>query len=66
MIVDITTTGSTLTANHLKVLSDGVILRSEACLAVARKETADGRARHDQGTGRSAERQRLTRSAGRR
>ncbi|MGY6708314.1 MAG: ATP phosphoribosyltransferase [Rhizobiaceae bacterium] len=38
VIVDITTTGSTLTANHLKVLSDGVILRSEACLAVARKE----------------------------
>ena len=38
VIVDITTTGSTLTANHLKVLSDGVILRSEACLAVSRKE----------------------------
>ena len=37
VIVDITTTGSTLKANHLKVLSDGVILRSEACLAVARK-----------------------------
>lgn len=40
VIVDITTTGSTLTANHLKVLSDGVILRSEACLAVSRKERA--------------------------
>lgn len=38
VIVDITTTGSTLKANHLKVLSDGVILRSEACLAVARKD----------------------------
>jgi ATP phosphoribosyltransferase len=32
VIVDITTTGSTLRANHLKVLSDGVILRSQACL----------------------------------
>jgi ATP phosphoribosyltransferase len=32
-IVDITTTGSTLAANHLKVLEDGVILRSEAYLA---------------------------------
>ncbi len=28
VIVDITTTGSTLAANHLKVLDDGVILRS--------------------------------------
>jgi ATP phosphoribosyltransferase len=32
IIVDITTTGSTLKANHLKVLADGVILKSEACL----------------------------------
>ncbi len=32
-IVDITTTGSTLRANRLKVLDDGVILRSEAVLA---------------------------------
>ncbi len=32
LIVDITTTGSTLAANNLKVLSDGVILRSQACL----------------------------------
>ena len=30
LIVDITTTGSTLAANHLKVLEDGVILRSQA------------------------------------
>ena len=37
VIVDITTTGSTLKANHLKVLSDGIILRSEACLAVSRR-----------------------------
>jgi len=35
LIVDITTTGSTLTANHLKILSDGVILRSQACLIAA-------------------------------
>ena len=38
VIVDITTTGSTLRANHLKVLSDGVILRSQACLAASKKE----------------------------
>ncbi|MDK1378615.1 MULTISPECIES: ATP phosphoribosyltransferase [unclassified Sinorhizobium] len=37
IIVDITSTGSTLKANHLKILSDGVILRSEACLVRARK-----------------------------
>ena len=35
-IVDITTTGTTLAANHLKILRDGVILRSEACLISAR------------------------------
>src|SRR4051812_20423973 len=29
IIVDITSTGSTLKANHLKILSDGVILRSQ-------------------------------------
>jgi ATP phosphoribosyltransferase len=38
VIVDITTTGSTLRANHLKVLSDGVILRSQACLVASRRE----------------------------
>ena len=41
VIVDITTTGSTLRANHLKVLDDGVILRSQACLAEARKQRTD-------------------------
>ena len=41
IIVDITSTGSTLTANHLRVLSDGVILRSEACLVRARKAEHD-------------------------
>lgn len=42
VIVDITTTGSTLRANHLKVLADGVVLKSQACLAVARKERDAG------------------------
>lgn len=32
VIVDITTTGTTLQANHLKILADGIILKSEACL----------------------------------
>lgn len=42
IIVDITSTGSTLRANHLKILSDGVILRSEACLVRARKAEHEG------------------------
>jgi ATP phosphoribosyltransferase len=37
MIVDITTTGATLTANGLKVLDDGVILRSQANLVASRE-----------------------------
>jgi len=41
IIVDITSTGSTLTANHLRILSDGVILKSEACLVRARKVEHD-------------------------
>ena len=36
LIVDITTTGATLAANGLKVLEDGVILRSQANLVAAR------------------------------
>ncbi|HEX7076706.1 MAG TPA: ATP phosphoribosyltransferase, partial [Hyphomicrobiaceae bacterium] len=36
LIVDITTTGSTLKANGLKVLDDGVILRSQANLVASR------------------------------
>ena len=39
-IVDITTTGATLTANALKILDDGVILKSQAAL-VARAAIAD-------------------------
>ncbi|HYE46877.1 MAG TPA: ATP phosphoribosyltransferase [Caulobacter sp.] len=33
VVVDITTTGATLAANHLRVLADGTILRSQAQLA---------------------------------
>ena len=36
LIVDITTTGSTLAANNLKILSDGLILKSEAQLTASR------------------------------
>jgi ATP phosphoribosyltransferase len=34
LIVDITTTGSTLAANHLRILDDGLILDSSAILAI--------------------------------
>jgi ATP phosphoribosyltransferase len=36
LVVDITTTGATLAANGLKVLDDGIILRSQANLVAAR------------------------------
>ena len=36
MIVDITTTGTTLAANALKIIDDGIILRSQANLVAAR------------------------------
>ncbi len=36
LIVDITTTGTTLKANHLRVLEDGLILKSQAHLFAAR------------------------------
>jgi ATP phosphoribosyltransferase len=39
MIVDITTTGTTLAANALKIVDDGVILRSQANLVAARGAT---------------------------
>jgi ATP phosphoribosyltransferase len=45
LIVDITTTGATLAANALKVLEDGVILRSQANLVAARTASWDERAR---------------------
>ncbi len=41
MIVDITTTGATLAANGLKVVEDGVILRSQANLVAARTAAWD-------------------------
>jgi len=36
-VADITSTGETLRANHLKILSDGVVHRSQACLFAARR-----------------------------
>ena len=44
LIVDITTTGATLAANGLKILDDGLILRSEANLVASRR--ADWSAQH--------------------
>ena len=41
LIVDITTTGATLRANALKVLDDGVMLRSEANLVASLRALAD-------------------------
>ncbi|NHQ74740.1 ATP phosphoribosyltransferase [Roseovarius gahaiensis] len=40
-IADITSTGDTLRANHLKILEDGLILRSQATLFRARKAPMD-------------------------
>ncbi len=45
LIVDITTTGATLAANHLKVLEDGLILKSEAKLAASRAADWSGASR---------------------
>ena len=45
LIVDITTTGATLEANALKVLDDGVILRSEANLVASLKASWSERQR---------------------
>jgi ATP phosphoribosyltransferase len=42
LIVDITTTGQTLADNHLKILSDGLILKSQAQLAASRAARWDG------------------------
>jgi ATP phosphoribosyltransferase len=43
-IVDITTTGATLAANHLKPLADGLILKSQAQLAASRAALWDDEA----------------------
>jgi ATP phosphoribosyltransferase len=40
IITDITSTGKTLTDNNLRVLKDGLILRSSACLFTAKKKAA--------------------------
>ena len=45
MIVDITTTGATLAANGLKVLDDGVILRSQANLVASKQADWSSEAR---------------------
>ena len=37
LITDITSTGSTLKANNLRVITDGNILKSSACLFVSKK-----------------------------
>lgn len=44
-IADITSTGDTLRANHLKILSDGPILRSQATLLKSRTALWDSEAR---------------------
>jgi ATP phosphoribosyltransferase len=41
-IIDITTSGATLKANHLRPLADGLILRSQATLCVSRTASWDG------------------------
>ncbi len=45
LIVDITTTGATLSANGLKIVEDGVILRSQANLVAARTAAWDASTR---------------------
>ena len=37
IITDITSTGSTLKANNLRVLNDGIILESQACVLISKK-----------------------------
>ena len=37
LITDITSTGSTLKANNLRIINDGTILKSSACIFVSRK-----------------------------
>jgi ATP phosphoribosyltransferase len=46
LIVDITTSGATLTANALKILDDGLILESCAVLALSNKVVNDERIQH--------------------
>ena len=37
LITDITSTGETLKANNLRVLKDGEILKSQACIFISKK-----------------------------
>ena len=46
-VADITSTGDTLRANHLKILSDGLILKSQACLLRARGADVSADERRD-------------------
>lgn len=43
IIVDITSTGATLSANKLKILEDGLILKSQACLVSSTKNSHKSR-----------------------
>ena len=67
LIVDITTTGTTLAANGLKIVEDGIILRSQANLVAARGaawgEAERDRARHPRPHRRAGARPRLPRGA---
>jgi ATP phosphoribosyltransferase len=40
LITDITTTGSTLKANNLRIINDGVILKTSACILFSKKFSA--------------------------
>ena len=37
LITDITSTGSTLKANNLRIINDGTILKSSACIFISNK-----------------------------
>ena len=37
LITDITSTGETLKANNLRILKDGEILKSQACILISKK-----------------------------
>ena len=39
LITDITSTGETLKANNLRILKDGEILKSQACIFTSKKNT---------------------------
>ena len=41
IITDITSSGATLKANKLRVLKDGLILKSSACILVSKKSLKD-------------------------